>query len=183
MTRCKVCRTEFQRRSITHKACSPECAEILARRTRLADEQKAARIERRKDAIARQALKPRSKLSQETQDACNKYVRLRDAHLGCVSCDKPPNWAGQWHAGHWLSRGSRPDLRFDTCNIFKQCSQDNVYGDTETTHRFDDEVLRRVGQAEVDRLKGPPTAAKLTRDELIALKAEFVAKAKALRES
>jgi hypothetical protein len=37
-----------------------------------------------------------------------------------------------------------------------------------------------VGQAEVDRLEGPPSPDKLSRDQLIALRAEYVAKRKQL---
>jgi hypothetical protein len=58
----------------------------------------------------------------KAQKAFNEFIRLRDASLGCVSCDKPATWSGQWHAGHYKTTGARPDLRFNEDNCHKQCS-------------------------------------------------------------
>jgi hypothetical protein len=44
------------------------------------------------------------------------------------------------------------------------------------------ELIRRVGQTEVDRLEGPPSPDKLTRDELIAIRATYLAKTLAKRK-
>jgi hypothetical protein len=44
------------------------------------------------------------------------------------------------------------------------------------------ELIARVGQAEVDRLEGPPSADKLTRDDLIAIRAKYLAKTLAKRK-
>lgn len=63
----------------------------------------------------------------KAQKAFNEYVRLRDAKLPCISCDKPADWHGQWHAGHFKTVGARPDLRFDEDNCHKQCSVCNNY--------------------------------------------------------
>jgi hypothetical protein len=59
---------------------------------------------------------------KKAQKAFNEFIRLRDAHLPCVSCDKPYDWHGQWHAGHYKTTGARPDLRFNEDNCHKQCS-------------------------------------------------------------
>ena len=104
MARCKICKTAFHRRNIAHKACSPECALALVERERV-------KVERKRDAIRRIALKSRSELVREAQQAVNVYIRKRDKDLPCVSCGR---WhEGQWHAGHYMSTGARPDLRFD----------------------------------------------------------------------
>lgn len=179
MTRCKICRAEFERRSMSHKACSPGCALALATKTRLAEQQKAARIERRHDAAARMAIKPRAKLASEAQAEVNRYARLRDAALPCVSCQRPATWDGQWHAGHYRSTGARPDLRFDLANIHKQCSPCNLHLSGNLIG-YRAELVRRVGQTEVDRLEGPPLPARPTRDQLIHLKIDFRARARAL---
>lgn len=95
------------------------------------------------------ALKPKSKLLSEAQAAVNKYVRLRDAHLGCVSCDKPANWSGQWHASHFHSRGHSSSLRFNLWNIHKSCSVCNNYL-SGNVGAYLPELINRIGQDKVD---------------------------------
>lgn len=73
-------------------------------------------------AKRKQELKPKSKWLSELQALVNKYVRLRDAKDGCISCDKLHNWQGQWHASHYYSRGHSSSLRFNLWNIHKSCS-------------------------------------------------------------
>lgn len=173
MSRCKVCKTAFVRRSMTHKACSPECAVTLAQSARM-------KLEKRKDAETRIRLKTRAQLAAEAQTAANAYVRARDAHLPCVSCGRPANWDGQWHAGHYRSTGARPDIRYDLANIWRQCSPCNLHLSGNLIG-YRAELVRRVGQAEVDRLEGPAQGEKLTRDELIELRARYAKLARELK--
>lgn len=77
---------------------------------------KKAHIKRKKE------LKPKSKWLGELQTLVNTYVRLRDDKSGCISCDKPFDWNGQWHASHYYSRGHSSSLRFNLWNIHKSCS-------------------------------------------------------------
>ncbi len=81
---------------------------------------------------------------REAQAAFNSWVRLRDAALGCVSCDKPATWAGQWHASHFRSVGSSPEHRFNPLNVHRACSvcnnhlSGNILG-------YQPELIRRIG--------------------------------------
>jgi hypothetical protein len=68
------------------------------------------------------SIKPKSKWLAELQAVVNQYVRLRDINDGCISCDKPSNWHGQFHCGHYYSRGHSSSLRFNLWNMHKQCS-------------------------------------------------------------
>ena len=70
----------------------------------------------------KESVKPKQKWLSELQTVVNKYVRLRDAECGCISCDKDMYWDGQWHAGHYFSRGHSSSLRFNLNNMHKQCS-------------------------------------------------------------
>jgi hypothetical protein len=149
--------------------CSPACAIVQLERKKA----RAQVEDRRQTRTALAAIKPRAKLVQEAQTAVNAFVRARDAHKPCVSCGRMHE--GQWHAGHYRSTGSRPDLRFDLANIHRQCAPcNNHLSGNLIPYRV--ELIARVGQAEVDRLEGPATGDKLTRDELIALKAEYATK-------
>jgi hypothetical protein len=78
-----------------------------------------------------------------------------------------------------MSRGARPDLRFDLDNIHKQCAPCNEHlSGNIANYRI--ELVKRIGQAGVDRLEGPAKQDKLTRDELIELKTLFKAMAREL---
>ena len=70
----------------------------------------------------KESIKPKSKWLSELQVIVNKYVRLRDINDGCISCDKPRGWQGQFHCGHYFSRGHSSSLRFNLWNMHKQCS-------------------------------------------------------------
>lgn len=149
------------------RVCSPECAiaELAAKKA------KAARVERTETAKALARIKPRAQLIKEAQAAVNAYIRARDAHLPCVSCGR--HHQGQWHAGHYRSTGSRPDLRFDLANIHKQCQPCNTHLSGNLI-AYRAELIRRIGQAEVDRLEGPPVPTKLERHEIIELRQRFM---------
>lgn len=85
----------------------------------------ARKIQAKADAIRRKEARPISKLKSDAQAAVNEYVRLRDIQDGCITCDKGPNWHGQWHASHYYSRGHSSFLRFNLWNIHKSCSRCN----------------------------------------------------------
>ncbi len=100
---------------------------------------------------AKERIKPRAKWLSELQAVFNKYVRLRDANLGCVSCDKPFNWHGQYHCGHYFSRGHSSSLRFNLWNCHKQCSVCNNHL-SGNIGEYTPEIIRRIGQERFDYL-------------------------------
>lgn len=155
MKACHVCEKKFSPINSMAKACSPRCA------LRLVKAQKKAE----KDATRakRLALKPRSKWMAEAQQAFNAWIRQRDADLPCISCGREHD--GQWHAGHYLTVGARPELRFDPRNVHKQCQPCNthLHGNI-VLYRL--ELIRRIGQEAVEFLEGPHEPAKFSIDEL-----------------
>lgn len=176
--KCQHCKAPFTRSRPMQSTCSIPCAMafVAARKEKAAA--RFAAEERKLTAQARVKLKTRSELAQEAQVSVNAYVRLRDAALPCVSCGR--HHQGQYHAGHYMSRGARPDLRFDLDNIHKQCAPCNEHlSGNIANYRI--ELVKRIGQAAVDRLEGPAKPDKLTRDELIELKTRFRAMARELR--
>lgn len=176
MRTCRVCRERYTPARALQAVCSTTCAITAAARKR----EKAAAEDRRQTRAALVKLKSRAELVKEAQTAFNAWIRARDAHLPCVSCGRHHN--GQYHAGHYRSTASRPDLRLDPANVHKQCAPCNTHlSGNLIPYRL--ELIARVGQAEVDRLEGPPTGNKLTRDELIALKAEYTAKTRKALEA
>ena len=178
--KCKVCKAPFVKSRPLQSVCSHACALAMVNATKARNDAKAAREDRRITAQARNRLKTRSELAQEAQVAVNAYVRLRDAALPCVSCGR--HHQGQWHAGHYMSRGARPDLRFDLDNIHKQCQPCNEHLSGNIA-AYRQELIRRIGQAGVDRLEGPAQQDKLTRDDLIEIKARFKGMTRALAKT
>lgn len=55
----------------------------------------------------------------------NRWVRERDRDMPCISCGTTKDV--QYHAGHYRSVASAPQLRFDPHNCHKQCAQCNKY--------------------------------------------------------
>lgn len=160
---------------MTHKVCSPGCAEALVKAEK-------ERTDRKERQAGLERIKPRGKLLAEAQAAMNAWVRYRDRNLPCICCGK---WAtddslsgGGYDAGHYLSRGSHPHLRFDERNIFRQRKGCNRPGGA-TAAAFRLGVIARIGLAAVEALEADHTPRKYSADDLRAIKAHYVA---ALRE-
>ncbi|MCY1422715.1 Bacteriophage Lambda NinG protein [compost metagenome] len=120
--RCKSCRESFIPARPLQSACGVQCAiELTNAGKEKARKAKEAR-ERAEHRQAKEKVKTRNQWLADAQAIVNRYVRLRDAHLGCVSCDKPATWEGQWHASHLRSVGAASTVRFNLWNIHKSCS-------------------------------------------------------------
>jgi len=170
VTPCSVCRVPFTPPPQLPDAhvCSIRCAKRVP--------VIAGKREKERDKARREALKPRKKWLAETQTAFNAFIRKRDERLGCISCG---THNGKANAGHFLSVGARPELRFNERNCALQCERCNTYlhGNL-IAYRV--ELIRRIGLWEVERLEGPHSALKPTVDELKALKAHYRARVKAM---
>ena len=108
---------------------------------------------------------------------------MRDAELGCVSCDKPKDWGGQWHAGHYKTVGARPDLRFNEKNCHKQCSVcNNHLSGNLAAYRI--ELINRIGIAAVEELeRDTAKAGQLRATDYLALHKYYQGKIKELRST
>lgn len=120
--KCKSCGVMFKPFSSLAKVCSMSCSLDYVG-SQKAVKAKKAHVAQKKDFLANDKSFQRAKC----QKAFNEFIRLRDAHLGCISCDKPSDWGGQWHASHFKTVGARPDLRFNEDNCHKACSVCNNY--------------------------------------------------------
>ena len=107
--------------------------------------QKAARVQHKAD---KERIKPRAKWLAELQALVNKYVRLRDRAHGCISCDKPASWSGQWHASHLHSRAHSANLRFNLWNIHKGCSVCNSHL-SGNIGQYTPRLIEKIGQEKV----------------------------------
>jgi hypothetical protein len=167
---CTVCRKDFEPRMPMARVCSLPCARkvpILKRKA-----------EKSADKAKREKLKTRAKWVQEAQQAFNAWIRLRDAGLGCISCGA---FDGKRNAGHYLSTGARPELRFDEDNVHGQCERCNTYLHGNLI-AYRAALLERIGADGVARLEGPWPVRKKTVDELRSIRDDYRTRVRHIKE-
>jgi hypothetical protein len=186
--KCRVatCRASFVPSRMGQAVCSPACAMIDAPRHEPKARKALADIERKDIKVRKEKLKTRADHLREAQAAVNEYVRLRDAHLPCISCDSTPNdndliTGSRWDAGHYRSVGACPELRFEPLNIHRQCVKcnRNLSGNA-VEYRI--RLVLRIGADRVAWLEGPHEPRKYTVEEIKAIKAEYRAKTRELKK-
>jgi len=155
--------------------CSARCA---LKKVRQAKQEERQETKRRKAE-----LKTIPELKREAQTVFNQWIRLRDKGSPCISCGKPDNQNGYQmgrDAGHYRSVGSAPHLRFEENNVHAQCVHCNQYlSGNVIGYRLG--LIERIGIEEVERLESDNRVHKWTREELIEIRARYVAKLKELR--
>ena len=150
--KCRHCQVRYERKPEHHSFrnwCSIDCGVALSIAKLAASKDKAKKVKHKED---KERVKPLSKWLDEAQAVVNRYVRLRDKDLGCVSCDKPASWDGQWHASHFHSRGKSSFLRFNLLNIHKSCSVCNNH-ESGNLIPYKAEMINRIGQERFDHLE------------------------------
>lgn len=178
LRRCKVCRGEFEKRSMGHVACSPKCALDLAAKAR---EQKA-----RKEYRARkESLKTKRDYVREAQVAFNAFIRARDYGKPCICCGQPlglGSVGGGYDCGHYRSVGSAPHLRFDERNAHGQRKQCNRYGAGRAVD-YRVGLIARIGLEEVETLEADQTSRHWSSEQLIEIRDEYRRKLKQIKTS
>lgn len=176
-SKCKVCRCEFVRRLPGQKVCGAQCATALAISTR---EKEARRVAKREAAETKKqllAFKPLSYFEKITERHCNEYIRARDPDV-CISCGVMRSSA--WQAGHYISVGANPTLRFNEDNIHKQCVQCNMFeGSNAIEYRKG--LIAKIGIERVEKLEAWYPPIKVTREYLQELAEYYKTKLKALK--
>ncbi len=148
-----------------------------------ADKKKVAEVKRRarRDTkLRKDKAKTLSQWLNEAQAVVNSYVRLRDIDKPCICCDR--HHQGQYHAGHFLSRGAHPELRFNLWNIHKQASYCNSYK-SGNQQQYRIKLVEKIGQDKVDWLEGPHSPAKFTVEYAKRIKQIFSKKKKRLERA
>jgi len=172
--KCRNCKSEFEPFQTTQPACSPSCALALVR-AKKAKAYKQTTRKMRKEFNEND----RGYQLKKCQQQFNAYIRARDAGKPCISCQK--NSGAKMNAGHYLSVGAHPELRFDPLNCHLQCEACNSFLSGNVA-RYRINLIDRIGLEAVERLEGPHEPKKYTIDEIIEIKERYKAKLKALSE-
>ncbi len=147
LRKCKAsgCEEMFAPRNMQHQTHHYLCA--ISYQRELTEKRKAK--EKRK-AVKEFKQNDKSHLMKVAQQVFNKYIRLRDKDLPCISCGHDGN--RQFHAGHFMPVGSNGHIRFDEANCNKQCSICNNHKSGNLSE-YEPKLVQKIGQNEVDRLK------------------------------
>lgn len=177
MKTCKACRNDFEPMRSTQVVCnSYVCAQAYAQAKRELKERKILKLERAQTRKAKQDLKTLKEWRNDLQKVFNRWIVVRDRGLPCISCQehRPP-----YQAGHYLTVGARPELRFDPENVNAQCIHCNMHKHGNVAlHRM--RIVAKSGAAVVDRLEGPNPPLKYGIAEIRELIATYRAKTRAL---
>lgn len=184
MRKCRTCGTRYEPTRPLQTSCSVQCAISQAKAA-------CAKKEAKEDRAKRLKLKSRATWMKEAQSVFNKFIRARDAKHTCICCGRTganEAWVpgGTWDAGHYLSVGSHPELRFDENNCHKQLKLCNAGAGkfskknhtVSQAYRF--RLIVKIGLAAVEELEGPHPPRKYTIPELQAIKIEYAKKLKEL---
>jgi len=109
------------------------------------------------------------------QSAFNKFIRLRDEKLPCISCQR--FHTGQWHGGHYKTTGAFPELRFNEDNCHKQCAPCNNHLSGNIEH-YRPNLIEKIGRKAFDRLEGPHPIKKYGPDDYKKVEDYYKAKLK-----
>tara|TARA_R110000772_G_scaffold37180_1_gene88637 strand:+ start:93 stop:629 length:537 start_codon:yes stop_codon:yes gene_type:complete len=176
--KCKNCKQVFKPRKFNWKYCENDvCNNIgvqdLIKKVRA----KKAKDNRTKTKKEKEALLTHRDYLKLFQTVFNTYIRTRDKDLPCVSCGK--NNEKQFHAGHYRSVGSCPELRFEELNVWRQCATCNTYLHGNLIE-YRKELIKRIGVDKVEWLEGPQPSNKLLISEIKSKIVEYKLKIKSL---
>ena len=82
----------------------------------------------------------------------NRFIRIRDRALPCISCGTTA--AVKYDAGHYLSVGAHPELRFNELNCHKQCSSNCNVHKSGNLIRYRIGLIQKIGIEKVEWLEG-----------------------------
>lgn len=186
MARCRYCRQPYKPARMGQGCCLNLDCIIQAGQARKAKEAaKQAKAERAAIKVRKEAAKRPKTLKVEAQAAFNAYIRARDLIAGhnCIDCGKPfepQKPGGSVDAGHYLSRGSHPNLAFSEQNCFAQRKNCNRPGGTTAT-AFRLGVIDRIGLDAVEALESDTTPRRYRAEDYRAIRDLYRAKLKELK--
>ena len=166
--KCRYCKELFSPRNSTMIVCGFECAVKYSTKKREAKEHQ----EYKK---AKVKLKTKAQWLKEAQIVFNKWIRLRDEQEPCISCRR--HHEGQYHAGHYRTVGSSPELRFNELNCHKQCSVCNNHLSGNII-KYRQSLINKIGLQQVEWLEGKHEPLHLTIDEIVEIKKKYSDKIK-----
>ena len=177
--KCKNCRDKFIPKVFNIKYCDKElCRSVMIKEALKKSKAKKVKEWNKEKKVRKEALKTLSEYKKELQVIFNKFIRLRDKGLNCISCNKP---AKKENAGHYRSVGGNPELRFEELNNNLQCEYCNTYlhGNL-IDYRIN--LIKKIGIKKVEWLEGKHDPKHYTIEQIKGLKVMYRLKIKQLEK-
>jgi hypothetical protein len=175
--RCKQCEEVFEIKQSLQYVCSSTCAINYSKKLK---EKKEAQEWNKKKKEIREKLKTLSQYEAEAKKSFQKFIRLRDKDLPCISCGTFE--ADLFDGGHYKKAEIYSGVIFDENNTHKQCRKCNRFlGGNELMYR--EGLIKRFGEQFVKDLEQKANETrnyKYTKEELIAKKIQYDLKIKEL---
>jgi len=176
--KCKNCKELFEPKWFNWKYCDKDlCHNLGVKELVKKERDKKAKQGRKEKKKAKEALLTHKDYLRLFQTVFNSYIRLRDKDLPCISCGK--NNEKQFHAGHYRSVGSCPELRFNELNVWRQCATCNTYLHGNLIE-YRKELINRIGVDKVEWLEGNHPSSKMLIPEIKEKIKEYKAKINSL---
>jgi hypothetical protein len=174
MKRCKNCKNRFEPRfSTLERFCwSVECKYIEAIEKLRQNKEKEAKKSRERLKIMKNELETIQSLIKKAQVTFNKFIRLRDKNMPCVSCGISL-LNRKFDAGHFYNANNHWSLRFDLQNVHAQCVRCNrdLHGNL---LEYRKRIVTRIGAEGLERLERLSNETrKFTRSELIEIQKKY----------
>ena len=119
--KCKICAKKFTTQFFNVWWCSNDCGYELSMRLK---EKKQSQEMKEKREKMKEAIQTTTELRKLLQTEINAIVRTIDYGQRCISSQR---LAKTYHAGHYFSRGSNPEIQFHLWNIHAQSEADNYF--------------------------------------------------------
>lgn len=177
--RCKHCCNQFDVKRFNQKYCEAiDCKtqEAMQNLSKLKAKEQKDWTKRKR--VIKKGMETVQELMKITQVTFNKWVRLRDKGLPCISClnDKPK----KVNAGHYYSSGGHKNLTFNEDNVHLQCEYCNTFLHGNLI-MYRDNLLKRIGSERLQQLDDTAhEIRKYSREELRELNEYYKQKIKEL---
>lgn len=178
--KCRICKKLFTPMRPFQAWCSFDCAILLVKQKEEQKQRKEAAKQRKERKDAKERAKTRGDWLREAQAAFNRYIRIRDAGLPCISCDKPD--IGSRDASHYRAKSVVPALRFHEDNCHASCIKCNqhLHGNL-IEYRI--RLIRKIGLERVEFLEGPQEPKHYSIEDLKEIKAKYMRLVKELNRA
>jgi hypothetical protein len=178
--KCKSCGLQFQKARPLQNTCSIPCAIDHANKLKVANKRTEDRLERVKTKNALDSIKTLSERLKDAQRFFNQWIRESKKGMNCISCDKP--MLKKINAGHFLSIGAHPELRFEPDNCWPQCEYCNTFLSSNAVN-YRKNLVKLIGIERVEWLESKHEPKRYRADDAIAIKVKYKQLTKELKDA
>lgn len=173
--KCKYCGGKYTPRTLLQKNCfKSECISKFYEENKSKIERTTTKRNKERKKALKESLLTITAFRNQVKTIFQKYIRLRDKDLPCISCGKLD--CADWAGGHYFPAGVYSGLIFDERNVHKQCnSYCNMFkGGNLINYR--EGLIKRFGLEYVLQLESEADQKrvyKYTREELESIKSYY----------